>query len=189
MGIFDFLKPKKEIDSVFNHAFKEMSDSIGEKEFKRITEQAYNDMKSGKIVNLSEVIAENVSKERLSQVSRKMNSFQDETAKLIKESFGYEQGSPTDEDVIPEGFGRFGLDPTNPVPVDGIGGGYEYLADLKDRKGHSIIYARVGSMSVENINGLIDEYEIFDSINHKICNLYLAPYNSKNSKKRPSGLY
>jgi hypothetical protein len=188
MGIFDFLKPKKNLDSAFEDAMKEMSDSIGKEEFNRIVEQAYADMKSGKIINLSEVIQQNVSKERLSQVSHKQNNMQNEFAKLM-EGTGYELETGTNLDVIPEGFGRFGLDPTNPIPVNGIGGGYMYLDVLKDQKGNAITYSRIGSMSVDNIKGLIDRYEIYDSADLKLCDLYLSPYNQKNSTKRPAGLY
>ena len=188
MGIFDFLKPKKDLDSAFDDVMKEMSDSIGKEEFTRIVEQAYADVKSGKIINLSEVIQQNVDKERLSQVARNQNNMQAEFGNIMKE-FGHEVATGTDQDVIPEGFGRFGLDLTNPVPVNGIGGGYMYLDELKDRKGNAITHSRVGSMSADNIKGLIDKYEIFDSDNLKVCDLYLSPYNQKNSTKRPAGLY
>lgn len=182
MGIFDFWKNKaSDTDEAFQEVLKEMSDSIGADKFNEIAKKAYADMKDGKIINLSEELSTNVEKERLSQVGADFQELQD----LVKNRFG----GGTSNDNIPHGVGRFGLDSTNPVPVNGIAGGYEYLGELRDRKGNAVTYNRLGAISVDGISGLVDQYEIFDSDGTKICEIYLSPYNSKNSQDRPQGLY
>jgi hypothetical protein len=182
MGIFDFWKNKpSDTDEGFQKAIQDMSDSIGADKFNELAKKAYADMKDGKIINLSEELSKNVEKQRLSQVGSDFQELQE----LVKNRFG----GGTINDNISHGFGRFGLDSTNPIPVNGIGGGYEYLSELKDRKGNSVTYKRLGAISVDNISGLVDQYEIFDSDGSLICQIHLSPYNSKNSKDRPQGLY
>ncbi len=183
MGIFDFWKNKASVtnDESFQKLLKEMSDSIGADKFNEIAKKTHADLKDGKIINLYEELSKNVDKERLSQAGVKFQELQDN----VKNRFG----GGTTNDNIPHGVGRFGLDSTNPVPVNGVGGGYEYLGELKDKKGNTVTYNRLGAISVNGISGLVDKYEIFDSDGTKICEIYLSPYNSKNSQERPQGLY
>ncbi|MFZ1320014.1 MAG: hypothetical protein WAT71_00515 [Ignavibacteria bacterium] len=95
-----------------------------------------------------------------------------------------EQG--TDLDVMPEGFGEFGLEITNPIPTSTVFGSNAYLGSLLTTDGIKVGYERIGSMSVENIPNIIDGYRIFKN-NEEICTLYLCPYNKKNSTKAPEG--
>lgn len=90
----------------------------------------------------------------------------------------------TDQDIISGGYGEFGYDVTNPIPVNTIFGNTAYLANLKTLDGIKITYKRIGSFSSPISKYPIDGYEIFAN-NEKIATLYLDPYNKKNSQKAP----
>jgi len=92
-------------------------------------------------------------------------------------------------DVIPQGYGHFGLDKTNPVPVYGIPSSKFYLDRLKYKDGNYIRYRRNRNLTVSNITNLIDEYDIFNDHGEKICMLYISPYHWKTSEKAPDGFY
>ena len=49
----------------------------------------------------------------------------------------------TDKDVIPGGYGEFGYDVTNPIPVNTIFGNTAYLANLTTLDGIKITYNRI----------------------------------------------
>lgn len=94
--------------------------------------------------------------------------------------------SGTEQDTIPEGYGEFGHDATNPIPVNTIYGNTAYLAGLRTMDGIKVQYDRLGSTSAANIENPIDMYAI--SVNEKqIATLYISPYNKKNSERAPKG--
>ena len=92
----------------------------------------------------------------------------------------------TDQDIIPEGFGEFGLEVTNPIPVNTIFGNTAYLARLRTIEGIKVRYERKGSTGAKNINNPIDIYEVFDGDDF-IATLYISPYHKKNSEMAPRG--
>lgn len=93
----------------------------------------------------------------------------------------------TTEDVMPEGYGEFGLDITNPIPIHGVPDNERYLKKLRLANGSDIKWRRIGSCRAQNIEQIIDNYEIQDMAGNKVCNLYLCPYNRKTSNKSPKG--
>jgi len=93
----------------------------------------------------------------------------------------------TNCDTIPEGFGDFGWEVTNPIPVNTIFGNIAYLARLRTNEGDKIAYERIGSTCSKNIEKPIDMYEIYASGN-KIGVLYISPYHKKKSDCAPKGL-
>lgn len=93
----------------------------------------------------------------------------------------------TTEDSMPEGYGEFGLDITNPVPIHGVQDNENYLRKLRLANGSGIKWSRIGSCKAPNIEQIIDNYIIHDLSGNKICNLYLCPYNRKTSNKTPKG--
>ena len=93
----------------------------------------------------------------------------------------------TTEDSMPEGYGEFGLDITNPIPIHGVQDNENYLRKLRLANGSSIKWSRIGSCKAPNIEQIIDNYIIHDLSGNKICNLYLCPYNRKTSNKTPKG--
>lgn len=92
----------------------------------------------------------------------------------------------TDQDIIPEGFGEFGHDVTNPIPVNTIFGNTAYLGRLRTFDDIKVRYERLGSTGAANIKNPIDIYDIYDE-EKKIATLYLSPYNKKNSTIAPKG--
>lgn len=92
----------------------------------------------------------------------------------------------TDQDTIPDGYGEFGHDLTNPIPVNTVFGNRAYLGMLRTLDGRKVEYERLGSTSTPNIEDLIDIYRI--SIDGKeIATLYISPSNKKNSERPPRG--
>jgi hypothetical protein len=92
----------------------------------------------------------------------------------------------TDQDEMPEGYGEFGLEITNPIPAASIPDSYYYLDNLKTVSGGKITYDRIGSMQAPNINATIDGYRIFSN-GSQIATIYICPYNKKTSAKAPKG--
>ncbi|MBN1187459.1 MAG: hypothetical protein JXB49_34605 [Bacteroidales bacterium] len=90
----------------------------------------------------------------------------------------------TDQDMIPNGYGQFGYDVTNPIPVNTIFGNTAYLGRLRTLEGIKVTYVRIGSFTSPLSNYPIDGYEIFDG-GQKIAVLYIDPSNKKNSQKAP----
>lgn len=93
----------------------------------------------------------------------------------------------TDKDEIAEGYGEFGLEPTNPVPVCGVIANNVYLNRLIHKSKGAITFNRIGSFESPNIVNSIDNYEIFDSRGDRICNIYISPYHHSTSNKVSKG--
>ena len=96
-------------------------------------------------------------------------------------------GEGTEQDEMPQGYGEFGLEITNPIPVRGIPESKYYLNRLRLPNGDKITWVRCGSCRSENIDAIIDSYKIMDTSGNAICSLYICPYNKKTSSKRPKG--
>ena len=92
----------------------------------------------------------------------------------------------TDQDIIPEGFGEFGHNVTNPVPVNTVFGNTAYLGRLRTPDGIKVRYERKGSTRAKNIKNPIDVYDIFNG-EELIATIYISPYNKKNSELAPKG--
>ena len=88
---------------------------------------------------------------------------------------------------VDEGFGEFGLDVTNPIPVQGIISNEVYLKKLVTIDGSEIHWEREGSTKTENIKNAIDIYKIFDSGGRLITKLFISPYHKRISNKIPKG--
>ena len=94
--------------------------------------------------------------------------------------------SGTIEDEMPEGYGEFGIEITNPIPVSSIPDSYIYLNRLRTQNGSKITYNRIGGMNAPNIKNIIDAYKI--SVNEKqVATFYICSYNEKTSCKAPKG--
>ena len=90
----------------------------------------------------------------------------------------------TDKDVMPEGYGEFGLEITNPIPTSSIPDSYFYLNSLRTQNGSKITFNRIGGMSAQNISHTIDAYTI-SANGQKLATIYICPYNKKTSTKAP----
>jgi len=95
-------------------------------------------------------------------------------------------GSTSDE--MPEGIGEFGLEPTNPIPTNGVHGSILYLGGLRAPDGSRVDNERIKTVKVDNIKKIIDVYSISHEDGSHIATIYISPYQAKNSKKAPKGL-
>ena len=91
----------------------------------------------------------------------------------------------TEQDVMPEGTGEFGLEATNPIPTFTTMGNIAYLGKLRTMKGTKVLYERTGPANVTNIPYMIDAYRITGD--GQATTIYLCAYNRKNSEKAPKG--
>lgn len=92
----------------------------------------------------------------------------------------------TDKDVMPEGYGEFGLEITNPIPTSSIPDSNFYLNSLRTQNGSEITFDRIGSMGAPNISHTIDAYTI-SANGQELATIYICPYNKKTSTKAPKG--
>ena len=92
-----------------------------------------------------------------------------------------------DADEIPEGYGEFGLELTNPIPTNTVFGETAYLAGLRLADGSDIHYERVGSEISPVSDNPVDVYTVSDTDGRQVAVLYLSPYNKRNSAKAPKG--
>lgn len=104
---------------------------------------------------------------------------------IAKQLGKVECGCSTDE--IPGGFGEFGLEVTNPIPAQGINGCQAYLNRLQTNTGEVVKWERIGSFLADNIENVIDGYQIADGNGVHIATLYLSPYHNAISNKAPRG--
>ena len=129
---------------------------------------------------------------------KKPKSFMDEiedispvAAKLMKMQLEMWRDNPRgcSTDEMPNGIGEFGLEATNPIPVNTVElGSKKYLAKLRAPDGSKVNNRRIGSQTVDNIDKHIDSYLITHENGDDISTIYISPYQAKNSKKAPKGL-
>lgn len=98
-----------------------------------------------------------------------------------------ENPQATDQDEIPGAVGRFGYDPSNPIPIHGVPNSKFYLNKLRQSDGQPINFQREGSTSHESINFPIDQYLIFGPDEEELGRIYISPYHKKCSEKAPDG--
>ncbi|MDR2081670.1 MAG: DUF805 domain-containing protein [Campylobacteraceae bacterium] len=133
-----------------------------------------------------------------SDITRKQEKSYDDMKDFIKKDpklqFMYDilnlqanlsEASGTNQDIMPEGFGEFGHEATNPIPVCTIFGNDVYLNRLRTLDGQKITYNRTKSLNTKNIP-IVDEYQIFSGT-QQIATLYICPYNKAISNKAPKG--
>ncbi len=88
---------------------------------------------------------------------------------------------------MPEGYGEFGLEITNPIPASSVSASYDYLRRLRTADGREILFNRIGSMtSPPNIEHIIDGYNLFVD-KQKVATIYICPYSTDTSSKAPKG--
>ncbi len=98
-----------------------------------------------------------------------------------------ENPQATDQDEIPGATGRFGLEPTNPIPIHGIPNSRIYLENLVESDGGLIRFTRNGSVYVPLINFPIDEYLTYDLKGKSLATVFISPYHKRCSEKAPEG--
>ena len=109
---------------------------------------------------------------------------QDSTFKFFQELQNIMGKNTADNGMVPGGYGEFGYDVTNPVPVFGVFGARSYLGRLRTMEDNRIEFERIGSTRAENLNDPVDMYKISKD-GEVICTLYLCPYFKEVSDKAP----
>lgn len=96
--------------------------------------------------------------------------------------------SGTDQDVIPWGIGEFGLEVTNPIPVNGRSGRMSYMEKIRPLNTSDFAWEEElpGSVRAPNIKHPIDKYVILIE-GEKFVPIYLSIYHKKTSDKAPKG--
>jgi len=104
---------------------------------------------------------------------------------LLEGFYGFGTGACLDE--IPDGHGEFGLEPTNPVPIDGLIAIKVYIASLLTPDGQRIKFERVRSIDLPQFGGPTDEYNLFDQTGKLLTKLYVNAYARGTSERAPKG--
>lgn len=87
-----------------------------------------------------------------------------------------------DCDQSPDSKGRFGLEVTNPIPVNGPIGELAYLSKLRTSNGERLLFHRIGSQST------VDIFEAVSFCGQEWFVLYLDMYHPRKSRLTPNGL-
>lgn len=90
-------------------------------------------------------------------------------------------------DQIPRATGRFGLDATNPIPVNCVGGEIVYLNTLRARSGVGLLFHRVGSQRTSTHPEPVDEYEVVAVDASQWARLFFSFYYPRRSREVPEG--
>lgn len=121
------------------------------------------------------------------------------------------------QDINPNGFGRFGLDKTNPIPVNGLDNipaymdkiRYQYVSQKNGNTTYNpVSYERTSEndgfqvgddkpagelmaagVDVDNIKGTVDVYNLYSIGNKLLGKVYINGYSLKTSNNIPEGFY
>lgn len=97
-------------------------------------------------------------------------------------------GDGVDENQFPGGTGRFGWEPSNPIPCEGLQGAHRYLHKLAEIVGRNVVYKRVGSCSSSVSAYPVDAYVLSGSDGSEVGTVYISQYQKRNSDRLPDGI-
>lgn len=92
-----------------------------------------------------------------------------------------------DADELPNGYGRFGFDVSNPIPCKTALGSMAYLERLHTMDGKKVIADRVGSFHSDVVESPIDGYRLTAPDGGDLGMIYISPYQARISRKAPDG--
>lgn len=95
----------------------------------------------------------------------------------------FQDGIEADE--LPNGYGEYGKEATNPILTVSAHGSEDYLSRLRFNA-QPISYQRLGSTLTDVCSNAIDIYAISLSGN-SLGSIYICPYHQRNSTKPPKG--
>ena len=84
-------------------------------------------------------------------------------------------------DVLPEATGQFGLEATNPIPVNGAIGELAYLSRLETSRGERLLFHRIGAL------GKIDVFEAVTYSGSGWSVFFVDMYHPRRSRRAPTG--
>lgn len=88
-------------------------------------------------------------------------------------------------DKIPNAIGRFGLEQSNPIPVNGMIGELAYLSQLETSKGERLLFHRIGA--IDNQGAFIDVFEAVTYSGSSWHIFFIDNYHPRRSKLAPEG--
>lgn len=111
----------------------------------------------------------------------------------LPEPFRSEVNNGISCDALPGGTGEFGMNPTNPIPVNGPTGEVLYLSRLRTdpglkglwSAGQPVMFHRL--RSEDGPIGAVDVYEILSLDRRVRKTLYLSMYHPRKSRRAPRG--
>lgn len=140
-----------------------------------------------------------------------------ETKSLMHEFIILSDHDESGLDINPNGFGEFGLDKTNPIPINGLDNleayfdklRYQYVSQKQGNTTYNPVYFlrttendgyQIGDakpehelpasgVNVDNIKGTVDVYNIYSISNRLLAKVYINSYSLKTSNKVPNGFY
>ena len=92
-----------------------------------------------------------------------------------------------DADELPNGYGEFGMSPSNPIPCKTVFGSTSYLAHLRASDGAKVVYNRIGSFESDVSPHPVDGYEVSHPDGRMLATVYISPYQQRISRRAPSG--
>ena len=95
-------------------------------------------------------------------------------------------GCETDE--LPDAYGEYGYDISNPIPTEAVSGSIRYLGRLNAPDGSKVRYQRIGCYGCPVSKNLVDGYELSHQDGTALGTIYVSPYQTRNSEKAPAGL-
>ncbi len=91
------------------------------------------------------------------------------------------------DDELPYGFGSFGRQATNPIPVQGIVSEARYLNRLVDSEGNPFSWKKIGKTKAPNVLHFIDVFKGIAKKGGQEVILHIYPLNQRTSQKAPEG--
>lgn len=91
-------------------------------------------------------------------------------------------------DELKGAYGRFGMEISNPIPVNGPVGETVYLNRLRSEHGVGFMYHRLGSMQSPVTDELVDCFQVMSLDLAERYDLYFCMYFFRRSRKAPDGL-
>ena len=96
-------------------------------------------------------------------------------------------GGGIDADELPNGVGRFGFDPNNPIPCKTVLGSVAYLNRLHTADGVKVQAERIGSFGSEVVDSPIDGYKLTRPDGVDLGTIFISPYQGRISNRAPEG--
>lgn len=107
-------------------------------------------------------------------------------ADMHKANMGLGEDS-TNKNEVEHAAGKFGFDPGNPIPVNGIDMIDSYFRKLRLITGESVTAKRQGSVQAEHLPYPVDKYAIFTTEDTQVATIYVYAYHGGMSDKAPEG--
>ena len=107
--------------------------------------------------------------------------------KSFYQGLGNIDGEELNGDVMQGAYGEWGLETSNPIPMNGVVNSYTYLDRLRLPNGDKVKYERIGSISSEITDEIVDGYTIYSLGGEKLAEVFICPYVNASPRRAPKG--